>query len=170
MKNSYKIRAIRFIEKLYPYIENCDDMWDYRKALAHFKYDNPHRNIRFAYGISRVAFITSDYVVKIDYDPEEIDRIGGGNSEEQFYAFAKQRGYAHLLAEVSSFAYGTKVFYVMPRINGIGKYEDDVQWFLNEDDRDFVDDYLFDMHNLNYGWKNGYPVIVDYACNVLTCS
>jgi hypothetical protein len=170
MKSNYKIRAMRFIEQIFPYIENCGEyVNDYRKAVNRFNHTRSRRVI-LAHGISRVAFITSDYVVKMDYDPYEIERVGGGESEEKFYAFAKMHGFSYLFAEVTSYTYHGKTFYIMPRIGGIGKYEDDVYWFLTSVDRDFVEDYLYDMHNLNYGWKDGYPVIIDYACNKLTCA
>lgn len=170
MRNNYKIRAMRFVEQFFPYIENCDE-WveNYRKAVEKFNYTKS-RKVIFAHGCSRVAFLTSDYVVKMDYNPYEVKEVGGGESEELFYAFAKERGFERLFAEITSFSYRNKVFYIMPRIDGIGKYEDDIYWYLNSEDRNFVEDYLYDMHNLNYGWKNGYPIIVDYACNKLTCA
>ena len=170
MKNDYRIRAMRFIEQVYPYIENCDnDPFTCRRAIMRFNATRSRRVI-VAHGVSRIALITSDYVIKFDYDSEEVERVGGNESEEKFYAFAKKYGFSHLFAETTSYAYGNKIFYIMPRINNIGKYESDVYWFLNTEDRDFVRDYLYDMHNFNYGWKDGYPVIIDYACNKLTCS
>lgn len=170
MMSNYKIRAMRFVEQIFPYIENCGEcIVNYRIAVDKFNYTKS-RKVILANGCSRVAFITSDYVVKMDYDPYEVERVGGGESEEIFYAFAKERGFSHLFAETLSYAYHGKVFYIMPRIGGIGKYEDDIYWYLNSEDRDFVEDYLYDMHNLNYGWKDGYPIIVDYACNKLTCA
>lgn len=170
MKSDYKTRAMRFIKEIYPYIEYCSDsLDDYEAAVWHFNYHRS-RHVIMNHGISRVALITSDYVVKIEYDDYEVRRVGGGKSEKIFYAFAKKHGFEHLFAEITPFSYGNKVFYIMPRISGIGRYEDDIYWFLKTEDRDFVEDYLYDMHNLNYGWKNGYPIIIDYACNKLTCA
>ena len=34
----------------------------------------------------------------------------------------------------------------------------------DDDERDFVMENFGDMHSANYGWKNGHPVIFDYAC------
>lgn len=170
MMSCYQIRAMRFIEQIFPYIANCGEwVGKYRDAIERFNHVNS-RKVILAHGCSRVAFITSDYVVKMDYDPYEVERVGGGESEEMFYAFAKERGFSHLFAETLSYTYHGRTFYIMPRIRNIGKYEDDIYWFLNSEDRNFVYDYLYDMHNLNYGWKDGYPIIIDYACNKLTCS
>lgn len=165
IKNDYKVRALNFIKMLYPYIADCEHLWDYRKAANLFSYDHPSRKVIFAHGIARVTFVTSDYAVKIDYNKEEIENVGGGNSEEIFYDFAKKSGFAHLFAEVTSIKYGGKTFYIMPRVNGIGRYYDDINYYLNDEDRWFVEEYVYDMHCGNYGWCRGYPVIVDYASN-----
>ena len=53
----------------------------------------------------------------------------------------------------------------MPRVYNVGSSNDYIHLYLNDDDRDFVGAYLYDMHEENFGWKDGYPVIVDYACN-----
>lgn len=167
MKSDYKVRARHFLEEIWPYIENCgNEPYQYRIAMRKYNF-HKSRHVLVGSGCVRVALVTSDYVIKFDYCPEEARRVGGCADEAKFYAFAKSKGFAHLFAESTPFIFHNRAFFIMPRIEGIGRYEDAyVQEFLNDDDRDFVDEYLYDMHDQNYGWKNGYPVIIDYACSV----
>ena len=166
MKSDYKVRARHFLEEIWPYIENCgNEPYQYRQAMRKYNF-RKSRHVLVGSGCVRVALVTSDYVIKFDYCPEEARCVGGCADEYNFYQFAQEKGYGYLFAETTPFEFHGRTFYIMPRIEGIGRYENYVQDYLNDDDRDFVEEYLYDMHEENYGWKNGYPVIVDYACNV----
>jgi len=166
MKSDYKVRARHFLEEIWPYIENCgNEPYQYRQAMRKYNF-HKSRHVLVGSGCVRVALVTSDYVIKFDYCPEEARRVGGCADEYKFYQFAKERGYGYLFAETTPYEFHGRMFYIMPRVDGIGRYENYIQDYLDESDRDFVEEYLYDMHEGNYGWKNGYPVIVDYACNV----
>ena len=165
MKSDYTIRAYKFIEKLYPYIKDCHDVLEYLNAADLFSADY-HRKVECASGMVRVAFITSDYVVKFDYNTDRSAIYGGCADEEKFYHFAQEKGFASLLAEITHIRYCGRDFYIMPRIGGIGKCcECYAEEFLHGDELDFVNEYLEDLHDENYGWKNRHPVIIDYAMN-----
>ena len=165
MKSDYTIRAYKFIEQFFPYIEECDSVSDYEIAADTFSHDH-HRKVFCAYGMVRVAFVTADYVVKFDYSPNRSNVYGGCADEEKFYKFAQEQGFESLLAEITHVRYNGRDFYIMPRIGGIGKcsgcYAEE---FLQGEELDFVNDYLEDLHDENYGWKNHRPVIIDYAMN-----
>ena len=168
MKSDYKSRALKFIKQIAPYLEECYYETDYYRAVRTFNVEH-HRRVECATGCVRAAFITSDYVIKIEYDSDAARRYGGCESEVNFYKFAKEHGHSYLFAEITPVEYNGRMYYIMPRISGIGRHENCyVQEFLNCDDADFVDEYLMDMHDMNYGWCNHYPVIIDYACNILT--
>ena len=163
MKNDYAVRAMKFIAAIAPYIEGCCETWDYRRAVAKFN-SNYHRNVKVASGVTRVALITSDYVIKFNYGNRLRD-FGGCGNEVRLYKQAEKDGYAYLLAKITAKVYDYKTYYIMPLIRGIGKYEEtDVWTFLKPDECDWLHAHgVFDLHEYNYGFKNGYPVIIDYA-------
>ncbi len=166
MKSDYKVRAMRFLEEVWPYIEKCgNEPYQYRQAISLYNH-RKSRHVTVGSGCVRVALITSDYVIKFDYCPEEAARVGGCADEAKFYQFAQERGFGYLFAETTPVEFHGRMFYIMPKIEGIGRYDCYVQDYLDEVDRDFVEEYLYDLHEENYGWKDGYPVIVDYACSV----
>lgn len=163
---SYIERAKDFVKEVYPYLEDANfDRWDTKVMMRIFN-AKFSRRVKVANGIARVALITSDYVVKFDYDEYEVATVGGGEAEVEFYSIAKAEGYAYLFAEVTRFAYGKKVFYIMPRIRGISEenyYHAD--HFMTDDEREWCDrHHLSDLHCNNYGFRNGKVCIVDYAC------
>lgn len=166
MKSSYIMRAQRFIEEVYPYIENKTRPYDCWRAIEQFN-ANKSRKVAVAHGVSRVAFITSDYVVKFDYDEYEVRRVGGCESEVNFYQFAKREGFSYLFAEITPFTYKGRTFYIMPRVYGIGRYEYSyAEDMTTGEEESFLRRYLYDLHDENYGWYHGQIVVVDYACNV----
>lgn len=167
MKSSYEVRARRFLHEIYPFIKDCVTCGDYCLAVDKFN-EVFHRAVRVRHGLTRIAIITSDYVIKIDCgNPINIMRFGGCESEYYKYRKAVKDGYGYLFAKISPAMCGSKVAYIMPRIPDVGSehsgYEDIYYW-LSQEENDYVYDLCQDLHYENYGWKNGYPVIVDYAC------
>lgn len=165
MKSDYRIRAERFIAEIYPYIcEFPTNRMYYRKAIARFNHEHHNRRVECSNGAVRIALITSDYVVKFDYEPEEAQECGGCKDEVNFYQFATEMGFQHLFAEVTPFIYKGHMFCIMPRVNGIERYEGRyAKEFMNHEDAAFIREYMNDTHSGNYGWKNRYPIIIDYA-------
>lgn len=168
MRNTYEVRAEKFIHQIFDYIVNCINEEQFEDAVAWFNFTH-HRNVRFAHGLTRVCFITSDYVVKYDFGTYRDTReFSTCIDEVRMYAIAEKDGFAHLLAKPTMVEYMGHSFCIMPRIYGIGKYDEDVSWYLEGAEYDWVNEHIYDCHNQNYGWKNRHPVIFDYACN--TCS
>ena len=166
MRN-YEERAKDFIKAIYPLIFDFHDLEDVMESVEEFNYDH-NRNVKVSHGCARVAFITSDYVVKYTYDPEEEEFLGGGEEEVELYAKAERDGYAHLFAKVTRFDYNDIHFYIMPRIRGISESRN-WKWrayhFMTEDEKKWCAKHkLTDLHCNNYGFRNGRVCIIDYAC------
>ena len=163
MRNSYEVRAQKFIREFFPFIDGCVDFLDYEEATYDFMIEHPHRKVAFDHGMTRVVFITSDYVVKMDYSEENIEKFGGGEKEIAFYEMAEREGMAYLFAKISRYDYEGVSFYIMPRVYGIGRFFYDADEYLTAEESDWCWDHVRDLHNENYGWKNGHVIIFDYA-------
>ena len=165
---SYIERAKDFVRQIYPFIECAEfGMHEMIEQVELFN-EQYNRKVVLRHGIARVALITSDYVVKYDYDPEEVSYVGGGEAEVAFYAIAKREGFAYLFAEITRFEYCGHLFYIMPRIRGINSDS----WFhadhyMTQEEIDWCDRHrLSDLHCNNYGFRKGKVCIIDYACSL----
>ena len=167
MKANYEERAKKFIAQVYPYIKNCRDNFDFELAIHQFNKLN-HRKVQVAYGSTRIALITSDYVIKVDYDGWGTGIFGSCKSEVRMYRQAKRDGFDYLLAKITPYRQKyNRTFYIMPRIKGVGRTPWDADFYLTNTEEDWVEEHIGDLHNENYGWKNGHIVIIDYAHNDL---
>jgi hypothetical protein len=162
---SYEERAKDFIKEVFPYIEECERPHEVQNRIMEYNARNS-RKVRVNHGIARIALITSDYVVKFDYDPDEVACVGGGEAEVRLYAQAEHDGFAYLFAKVTRYEYSGRRFYIMPRIYGISESN----WycadhFMTDEERAWCDSHnLSDLHCNNYGFRKGKVCIVDYAC------
>lgn len=173
MRN-YIERAKDFVKELYPYLMDADSMCDegdVALAIDCFNSDKS-RKVLFRHGLSRFAFITSDYVVKYDFDDIEVDCIGGCQNEVEMYEHAKEEGFAYLFAEITPYFYEGRFFYIMPRIHGINRYEYDyAEEHMTREERAWCrEHHLTDLHSNNYGFRKGKVCLVDYACRDLFTS
>ena len=166
IKSSYEVRARRFIEQFYGYICDCHSTGDFYDAVEAFNRAY-HRKVYCSNGCTRIAFITSDYVIKIDMpDIYEDDKIFGTCEDEiEFYNYAKNCGYEYLFAKIELYKYNNMTFYIMPRIYGVGYKNGHAEDYLEDEEYDFVHNYCSDTHNENFGFKNGHVVIIDYAAS-----
>lgn len=168
MRN-YVERAKDFIKEIYPYLDGewyCP--WDVEKRVNVFNAEN-NRKVKTSSGISRIALITSDYVVKYDYDPSELSNVGGCEIEMEVYEQAKRAGFAYMFAEITPYEYNEHQFYIMPRIYGIGRNEDAyADEYMTEEEEEFCDRIgLTDLHCNNYGFRKNHVCLVDYACSTI---
>ena len=158
MKNPYTVRAEKFLHEIYPYIKRENEVHKIRAAVAQFNKDK-NRKVKFAFGVSRIALITSDYVIK--FDRKGGRWAGDCAGEYKKYQQAVKDGFAYLFAASTKVTYKHRNFYIMPRINGIGsgKYWEN----LTFEEEYYIDSVTSDMHNGNFGYYHKKPVIVDYA-------
>ena len=163
MRN-YEERAKDFIKEIFPYIENCDAPFEALNSVKKFNATH-NRNVIVRHGIARIALITSDYVVKFNYDPYEVEAVGGGEEEVELYAHAVHDGFDYMFAKVSRYVYRDHSFYIMPRIYGIGSSHKCAEHYMTIEEREWCERYqLGDLHCNNFGFRNGQICIVDYAC------
>ena len=103
------------------------------------------------------------FFLKWDYDAECAEDIGGCVEECNMYQKAIKDGYDYLLAESTLVEYGGRYFEIMPRIKGIGRgYY--YGYYVNRDERAWIDDNISDLHSGNYAICNDKLIITDYAC------
>ena len=168
MKSSYVERAKVFIEAIYPYIE---DSMQYtlrvQNAIRLFN-TTCHRRVVMSSGMSRIALITSDYVIKWDYTQNTF--YGTCETEYQLYNEHKDDDLSYLLAPVVCYTTHGKNFYIMPRVFKIAERIDDdleIEEYLDDDERNYLfhDLALKDIHSGNWGFNRGSetPMIFDYA-------
>lgn len=163
MKNSYIERAKKFISQVYPYIKDWKTLPDVERAIENFNNDK-HRKVQVDSGCTRCVLITSDYVVKFDFEVNSY----WGNCHEELNAWRLiQEAYldkVEFFAPIELFQYEEMDFYLMPYIRGVGNsrtwsllntcYEDVYLWFCRN---------MKDVHEFNFGIKNNIPVCIDYA-------
>ena len=167
MKSDYRTRAFQFLKSIFPYIENSlFSEWDVKQAVGRYICDHPSRRISSEAGSARIALLTSDYVIKWDYDAECVAEIGGCEREAAVYKMACDAGYEYLFAETTLITYRGYIFSIMPRIKAIGpnchKYT--FEQMLSYDELSWIRSIgLTDFHDWNWGIRHHQPVIVDYA-------
>lgn len=172
MKKSYIERAMRMAEILSSYMDSYSEtMSIYNKcnmAAKEYNIRHKHSFMGFENGSTRLAFIISDYVLKVDY--RTIKSYGNSETELKAWDFIRENGMEEYFAEITKYISKSGItFYIMPRIKHIGEYDE--EWFndtLYETDigaYDFIQDNFCDFHENNFGIKNGHPVIIDYAWN-----
>ena len=163
MKSSYVDRAVRFLDMILPYIDgNLFNTCKVRKVI--WDYNVGHkRNIQVMWGAVRCALITSDYVIKWDYNLNALENIGGCYKEVEMYKLAKSEGYAYLLAEVTPVFRNGIQFNIMPRYNMEAR-KPCIENLVDYKEYHWLRKHIDDLHCGNYTIKNGSLVIVDYAC------
>lgn len=172
MKSDYRIRAQKFIKQIFPYIDGYmyDDLDETIKRVQGFA-NEKRRKVLVSSGISRIAIITADYVIK--WDRYSHDVYGAGNCEKEYLTWRwlldENPGYAYLFAEITRFKFGGEIFYIMPRVRGIDKdRHGDADNYVEEDEEDFLNEWFYDLHSGNFGIdRKGNVTIFDYAWNRL---
>ena len=172
MKKSYIERAMRMAEILSSYINSYSEIDSiYNKcsmAVKEYNIRHKHSSMSLESGSTRLAFIISDYVLKVDY--QTIRSFGNSETELEAWNFICENGMEEYFAEITKYVSKSGItFYIMPRIKHIGEYDE--EWFYDTlYDIDigayyFIEDNFCDFHEGNFGIKNGHPVIIDYAWN-----
>lgn len=169
IKNDYEIRAKEFVKEFAPYLKGIrvtkPNSYKVHDAVHRFNTDKK-RNVKVASGASRIVFITSDYVVKLDFGTTW---AGNSKSEMLGYQQAQKDGYEYLLAKISLYKCRNRSFFIMPRARVAETLTFKGQrrlWLkLTEDERKYIRDNFEDLHDNNWGSLNGRPVLIDYAWN-----
>ena len=169
IKTDYEVRAKAFIKEFAPYLKGIrvtrPNSYRIYDAVRRFNVDKK-RNVKVASGASRIALITSDYVVKLDFGT-----TWAGNSKTEMlgYQQAQKDGYEYLLAKISLYKYCNRNFFIMPR----ARVAETLTWRgqkrlwskLTEDERSYIHANFEDLHENNWGSLNGKLILIDYAWN-----
>lgn len=169
IKTDYEVRAKAFIKEFAPYLKGIrvtrSNSYRIYDAVRRFNVDKK-RNVKVASGASRIALITSDYVVKLDFGT-----TWAGNSKTEMlgYQQAQKDGYEYLLAKISLYKYCNRSFFIMPR----ARVAETLTWRgqkrlwnkLTEDERSYIHENFEDLHENNWGSLNGKLILIDYAWN-----
>lgn len=166
MYNSYERNAQNFIKRFFPYLveflTSTKNLYFHSRNVEKVLYTQYKRRVLILHGISRIAFITSNYVIKFDYNSD--DDFGNSETEYKFYQIAEREGYSYMFAKISKFTYNGYTFYIMPRVKGINEHRVGAWRYMTDDERDFCDTYeLNDLHGGNFGIEHGQLIIFDYA-------
>ena len=165
MKSDYRVRAMNFLRSIFPYIEGY--MWcvsEVEERVDEYNRDRS-RHVEVACGSARIALITSDYVIKWDYDEDCVSDIGGCDDERRAYEAAIKDGYAYLLAEITMVDFRGYRFGIMPRIRNVGPdyHGGDIKEYLTYDEYAWLSEFDKDIHHYNWGIRHGKPCVIDYA-------
>lgn len=163
MRSDYITRAKKFVPIIDTILNYNNTPWDIEEDIDMFNQEKK-RKVLFFYGLTRYAFITSDYVIKVDYNQEAIRRFGGCEDEVEIYAQAERDGMEYLFAKITRYEYNGTNYYIMPRIYGIGRKEDDAYDWMTGKELEWIGDHdICDLHNLNYGWRKKHICLIDYG-------
>ena len=160
---SYEERAKDFIKEIFPFLRDFESPWTTRQDVRMYNASRT-RNVKVACGCARIALLTSDYVVKWDYDEDEVNAVGGSENEIALYEIAEKEGFAYLFAKITRYEYNGRKFYIMPRVNGIHDSNGRAWQYMTNAERAWCQNhYLTDLHCNNYGLVNHKVIIVDYG-------
>lgn len=163
-RTTYEERGAKFAEALAKRFEGCVTLDDFRHEIQ--RYNKTHvRKLNWDNGVSRIAILRADYVIKFDFNPTgsfSDGRAGNCFSEEAIYARAVADGMEHLLAKTTVLTLHGLTCSIMPRINGVGT---DSYWekTVTPEEEDWLYDNLNDLHRFNYGFRKGKICVIDYA-------
>ena len=176
MKSDYRIRAQKFIKQIFPYIDGYmyDDLNETIERVQRFA-NEKRRKVLVNYGVSRIAIITADYVIKWDrhFAQNKYERSRAGDCKKEYLTWRwlldENPGYAYLFAEITRFRFGGENFYIMPRVRGINRDRDVYAYeCVDGDEEDFLCEWFYDLHSGNFGIdRKGNVTIFDYAWNRL---
>lgn len=164
MKSSYKVRAIKFLDQILPYIkDNLDSLYFIKKKVQEYNV-RYHRNVRVCNGACRIVLVTSDYVIKWDYS-NNVKTFGGNIEELKMYEIAKMEGFAYLLAEPMAQIRNNVTFIIMRRFEVVEK-DTEIEYYVDEEEYDWLCCHIGDIHDNNFVIVDGAPIIIDYACGI----
>lgn len=161
MRNNYKVRAEKFAHVLVKLFADCEYLEDFEDAVRKYNNTHNHCSMKIAHGVSRIAIIRSDYVIKFQRRKDFQGWAGDSTSERKIYEKAVRDGYDYLLAETTLVNIDGVEVAIMPRVRGIGSsdYENLTTW----NEQEWIESNIYDLHSGNFGCRNGVICIVDYA-------
>ena len=165
MKTDYESRARKFAHVLIALFAGCESLDDFEFAIQ--EYNATHsRPLVYAHGVSRIAIIRSDYVIKFDFCPSgwwEDGHAGSISSEAHVYEQAVADGMEHLLAKITVDTEDDRTFAIMPRIRNVGNENRYWRNYCTHAESEWLEDHINDLHENNLGYRNDKVCVIDYA-------
>ena len=164
-RTNYEIRAEKFARQLSKMFEGCVYRIDFLRKIS--EYNRTHvRKLRYDYGVSRIAIIRSDYVIKFDY--QAVDRWADGRAgncmkEEEVYKKAVRDGMEYLLAKTKVLHLNGLTCSIMPKINHVNDDRRNWRDYCTCDEFRWLVSNLCDLHWGNVGYRNRKVCVIDYA-------
>ncbi len=165
MAQDYEIRALKFAHTLVKFFMGCKQLEDFLYAIKYYNQSHS-RKIKYEYGVSRIAIIRADYVIKFDMTPDgdwQDGRAGNCKSEEEIYNRACADGFGYLLAKTSVYTIDELTFSIMPRVYHVNDYSRDWTEHCTEEEADWLLENINDLHDGNIGYRNNKVCVIDYA-------
>lgn len=162
---SYELRAMKFARFLVTLFDGCCELEDFIFAVKWYNARHS-RKLVYSHGVSRFAIIRADYVIKFNMIPEgsfRDGRAGDNGTEEDVYAMAVADGMEYLLAKTTVVRIEDREIAIMPKINRVNDYSRDWHDYCTEEESDWLDEHINDLHDGNVGYKNGKVCVIDYA-------
>ena len=165
MKTTYEERGLKFATTLAKMFQTCVYLKDFVAVIEHYNMSHT-RKLVYKNGVSRIAIIRSDYVIKFDYQPTgwfSDGKAGNCESELEAYECAVEDGMEYLLAKPTVKEMFGHTFSVMPRINHIG--DESRRWWrgLSIEEEIWLEEHINDLHDNNVGYRNRKVCVIDYA-------
>ena len=165
MKTTYEERGLKFATTLAKMFQNCVYLSDFVSVIEDYNASHS-RKLIFKNGVSRIAIIRADYVIKFDYRPTGYfsdGKAGDCETELEAYECAVEAGMEYLLAKPTVKEMFGHTFSVMPRINHVG--DTSRNWWdkLSLKEEDWLDLHINDLHDKNVGYRHGKVCVIDYA-------
>lgn len=168
MRKTYEERGMKFAKFLAKLFQDCVYLRDFEYVLTKYNYTHS-RKLQWAHGVSRIAIMRADYVIKFDFQP--VGRWANGQagdcySEEEVYDMAVADGMEYLFAKTTVNAEYGKTFSIMPRINGVNDYNKNWWNYCTHDECEWLEEHVHDLHDGNVGYRHGKVCVIDYAWGV----
>lgn len=165
MAKDYENRAYRFAKILVSLFQDCYSIEDFEEAVNNYNATHT-RALNYSHGVSRFAVIRADYVIKFNMVPERCfrdGRAGNNTTEEEVYAMAVADGMEYLLAKTTVVNIEGRDIAIMPKINRVNDESRYWQDFCTEEECEWLENHINDLHDGNVGYKNKKVCVIDYA-------
>lgn len=162
MNTNYEVRAMKFAKALTMLFKDCMSLADFKRAIK--TYNENHRYpLHWDNGISRIAIIRSDYVIKFNYGYNH--DFGDCLSERMAYELAEKDGMSHLLAKTTIVSFNGCSCAIMPRIKRINNDHRYWEEHCSSEECEWLYNHVRDLHSGNVGYRNGKVCVIDYAAS-----
>ena len=163
-RKTYEERGISFAQRMSKHFEGCVTLRDFKTAIR--KYNCTHKiPLTYEHGVSRIAIIRSDYVVKFNFKPTgwfDDRRAGDCESEQYVYEKALRAGMEYLLAKTTVLHLNGLTCCVMPKVEGVGT----CRWwerYCTVEEECWLKNNINDLHSNNVGFYKKKVCVIDYA-------